>query len=97
MKKAAGTYLLDTLTATSYGKFMVRALAGNAEETVADTFYYHVRKPVEIAELPTGIRDGINYTGPGTTVLSLVQSLADRNQFFTIFCIPYFNDPIVVN
>ena len=72
VKSAAGTYLLDTLTASSYGKFMVRAVAANAENTAADTFYYHVRKPVAIVELPENVRDGINYTGPETAVLSLL-------------------------
>jgi len=72
VKKEAGTYLLDTLTATSYGKFMVRAVAGNAEGSVADTFYYHVRKPVEIEPLPEGVRDGMNYPDQNTAILSLV-------------------------
>ena len=87
VKKAAGTYLLDTLTAVSYGKFMVQAVAGNQESTVADTFYYYVRRPVQLAELPDGVRDGINYMGQETAVLSLV---APGKEY--IYVIGDFND-----
>jgi glycosidase len=87
VKKAAGTYLIDTITATTYGKYMVRAVAGNAQATAADTFYYYVRKPVEIAALPAGIRDGVNYPGPETAVLSLV---APGKEY--IYVIGDFND-----
>lgn len=70
-KKAAGNYLRDTITATSYGKYFVKVIAKNDTGAVADSFYYHVRPPVTIQALPAGIRDGINYTSDQTAVLSL--------------------------
>lgn len=72
IKKDSGVYLLDTLTAGEYGKFKVKAVAGNQEGYVADSFYYYVRKPVEIAPLPAGTQDGINYPGPASVTLSLI-------------------------
>lgn len=87
VKGTAGTYLLDTLTATSYGKFMVVAVAGNELETAADTFFYHVRKPVTVEELPSETNDGINYPNASTAVLSL---LAPGKEF--VYVIGDFND-----
>ena len=72
VKTNSGNYLVDTLIADHYGKFMVRAVASDCSGCVADTFYYNVRKPVAIAELPAGTRDGINYTGQNSVTLSLV-------------------------
>ncbi len=71
VKKVAGNTLKDTLTANEYGKFLVKAIAENENGAVADSFFYHVRTEVAVEPLPAGIRDGINYTGPETAVLSL--------------------------
>ncbi len=71
VKKLAGGNLADTLYSDEYGKFKVKAVAENETGTVADSFYFHVRPPVTIQEIPSGIRDGINYTGSQTAVLSL--------------------------
>ncbi len=69
--KDSGTYLTDTIIGTQYGKYWIRAVASNDTGTVADSFYYLVRKPAEIIDLPAGIRDGINYTDSTTVILSL--------------------------
>ncbi len=49
----------------------VRAVAKNATEMVADSFYYYVRSEPIIEALPNGIRDGINYINDTTVMLCL--------------------------
>ena len=51
--------------------FPVIVKAQTATEVAADTFYYAIRPQPTIAELPAGIRDGINYIGADKVVLSL--------------------------
>ncbi|MFO7613505.1 MAG: alpha-amylase family glycosyl hydrolase [Bacteroidales bacterium] len=87
ISKSGGNYLTDTLVALNYGKFNVKAVAGNEEGTVADSFYYYVRKPVEIKDLPDDVRDGINYPDASSVVLSLV---APGKEY--IYVIGDFND-----
>ncbi|MBW6460694.1 MAG: T9SS type A sorting domain-containing protein [Bacteroidales bacterium] len=87
ISKSGGNYLTDTLVALNYGKFNVKAVAGNEEGTVADSFYYYVRKPVEIKDLPDNVRDGINYPDASSVVLSLV---APGKEY--IYVIGDFND-----
>jgi glycosidase len=87
VKADSGNYLTDTITATSYGKFLVKTVANNLTGSVADSFYYYVRPAVTIETMPAGIRDGINYTGSQSVVLSL---LAPHKEF--IYVIGDFND-----
>ncbi len=87
IKKVAGNYLIDTITANNSGKFLIKAMAENETGAVADSFYYNVRPAVTIADLPPGIRDGINYTGSQTAVLCL---LAPFKKF--VYVIGDFND-----
>jgi len=71
IKKVAGNLLSDTITALAYGKYWVKAVANDNTGTVADSFYYFVRKPLNIAEPPVGLKDGINYLNDSTVILSL--------------------------
>ena len=71
IKKDEGNHIIDTLTATDYGKTWVKAMAWNGMETIVDSFYYYVRQEPTILPLPGGIRDGINYIDEHTVVLSL--------------------------
>jgi glycosidase len=87
IKKETGGYLIDTITATNYGKFKIKVIAENQAGSIADSFYYHVRPEITIEALPAGIRDGINYTGSQTAVLSL---LAPNKDF--VYVIGDFND-----
>ena len=87
LKADSGSYLIDTITATDFGKFLIKAIAKNQTGAVADSFYYHVRPDVTVEALPAGIRDGINYTGSQSVVLSL---LAPHKEF--IYVIGDFND-----
>lgn len=85
--EADTNYLLDTITAMDEFTRWVKVVAGNAEASVADSFYYVVRPDVNIALLPEGIRDGINYTGDESVLLSL---LAPGKEF--VYVIGDFND-----
>ncbi len=55
----------------SDGKHWVKAVAKNTSGMVADSFYYYVRPPVIIEDVPNGIVDGINYLDDETVILSL--------------------------
>lgn len=61
----------DTITTNQYGEFWVKAVAWKKPSHSADSFYYYVRKPVVIEELPSGMKDGINYTGDNSVTLVL--------------------------
>ncbi len=87
IKKVAGGYLIDTITAANFGKFKVKTMAENQTGMVADSFYYHVRPEVPIEALPAGTMDGTNYTGSQTVVLSL---FAPYKEF--VYVIGDFND-----
>lgn len=87
LKADSGGYLKDTITATGYDKFLIKAMAKNQTGAVVDSFYYNVRPEVTVEDLPAGIRDGINYTGSQSVVLSL---LAPHKEF--IYVIGDFND-----
>ncbi|MCK9398572.1 MAG: alpha-amylase family glycosyl hydrolase [Bacteroidales bacterium] len=87
LKADTGNYLIDTITATDFGKFLVKTMAKNQTGAVADSFYYHVRPDVTVEALPAGIRDGINYTGSQSVVMSLFAPYKDY-----IYVIGDFND-----
>ena len=87
VKEVEGTTFTDSLIADEYGKYFVKAIASNATESVADSFYIHVRRPVTIETLPEGIRDGINYIDESTVILSIY---APYKEF--IYVIGDFND-----
>jgi glycosidase len=87
LKSDTGSHLLDTISAADYGKFLIKAEAKNQTGTVADSFYYNVRPDVTVELLPDGIRDGINYTGSQSAVLSI---FAPHKEF--IYVTGDFND-----
>jgi glycosidase len=87
VNKVAGNYLLDTIEGLDYGKYKVKCFAENQTGMAVDSFYYHVRTEVTIQELPSGIRDGINYTGSQSVVLCL---LAPGKEY--VYVIGDFND-----
>jgi len=59
------------ITTSSYGRFLVKAVAKTNIAMKADSFYYYVRPAATIAELPAGMQDGINYLGATSVLLSL--------------------------
>ena len=70
-----GASLNTAITPTEYGRYLVKAVAKDATEMVADSFYYYVRPAVTTAALPAGITDGINYIGSDSLVLCLYAPL----------------------
>lgn len=77
-QKVAGTntsQLSYTITASAYGQFLVKAIAKTAIASVADSFYYYVRPAITVAELPAGMKDGINYLSETSVLLSLYAPL----------------------
>ncbi len=65
----------DTIIANQYGKIWIKASAKDTAQTIADSFYYYVRKAVEIEALPTGVIEGINYIDSTTVILCLYAPL----------------------
>ncbi len=71
IKTVSGNILYDSLIAGHYGKYRVRVEASNDTATVADSFYYFVRRPVDFQPLPEGVVEGINYINDSTVTLCL--------------------------
>lgn len=71
IKSVAGNLLNHTITAGSSGKNYITLKASNEFETALDSFYFFVRQPAIVMELPEGIIDGINYIDDNTVILSL--------------------------
>jgi glycosidase len=63
-----------------YGEFRVKAIAWKMPAFAVDSFFFYVRKPVITEALPTGIKDGINYTG--STSVTLVLHAPYKNYAF---------------
>ncbi len=61
----------DTIIAKAYGKHWIIAKAVQNSKIVYDSVYFYVNKPANVAALPAGVRDGINYINDSTVVLSL--------------------------
>ena len=77
-QKVAGTtsnLLNYAITASDYGRYLVKAVAKTTTAMVADSFYYYVRPAAPVAELPAGMKDGINYLGETSVLLSLYAPL----------------------
>lgn len=67
----SGSSLSHTVNADAYGRYLVKAIAKNSTKAVSDSFYYYVRPTPTIAELPAGMKDGINYLSSTSVLLSL--------------------------
>ncbi len=57
---------------SQYGNFKLSFIANNGSTTYGDTTYFVVQPPTNIANLPTGLRDGINYVSNTNVVFSLL-------------------------
>ncbi|MEI6883518.1 MAG: alpha-amylase family glycosyl hydrolase [Bacteroidota bacterium] len=75
MKAVAGKILEDTVYANNFGqnwvKRWVKIIAKNDTASAADSFCYTVITAPVTADLPAGIKPGINYADSTTTVLCL--------------------------
>lgn len=76
-----------SLSAGQSGYHVVEARAFGQGAMVSDAFSYLVKGEGTVAELPTGVRDGINYTGDQSAVLVLY---APQKEF--VFLIGSFNN-----
>ncbi len=81
-KTTSSQTLTHTLTADSYGEFVVIAKAFAQTDIAADTFFYFVRPDVTIESLPVGIKDGINYVSDNSVILCLYAPL--KNYVFVV-------------
>lgn len=87
IKAVAGAYIRDTIEVGETGKTFVQAIAWTPSESVADSFYYFVRQPVAVEELPEGIIEGINYLSDTSVILSLYAPFKEH-----VFVIGDFNN-----
>jgi 1,4-alpha-glucan branching enzyme len=80
-KKVKGLTISDTIVADNFGhdwtKYFVRIVAKNDTASVADSFSYTVIPDPTVADLPSGISDGINYINDSTVILSLFAPYKD--------------------
>ena len=82
-QEASGSFS-KTITASSYGKHMIVAQADSASKSVYDSAYYYVLAPNNIAALPAGIRDGINYSKTNDSTVTLCLYAPQKNHVFVI-------------
>jgi glycosidase len=69
---------------TSTGNQVLIAKATDGVSTVADTINFLVTPPVTIAEVPTGMQDGINYDAADATKVTLVLYAPLKNKVSVI-------------
>lgn len=74
--------LTDTIEATGYGEYWVKAVAWDLPSFAADSFFFYVRKPIVTGTLPSGMHDGINYTSD--TSVTLVLHAPYKNYAFAV-------------
>jgi hypothetical protein len=74
-------------TVENYGKHWIKAEAKTAAESVFDSVFIFVRQPNVLAELPAGVKKGINYIDDQTVTLVLY---APEKEF--VFLQGDFND-----
>lgn len=79
--------LNDTIEVTESGEHWIKVIAHDNEESVGDSVSYFVRESNNIAEIPSGMKEGINYTDTSTVNLLL---LAPGKEF--IYVIGDFNN-----
>lgn len=77
----------QSIPTPNYGKYELVFVANDGNSTVTDTTYFMVQPPVAVSNLPSGLRDGINYINDSTVVLSL---LAPNKNF--VYAIGDFSD-----
>jgi len=81
LKKVSGqSFIEDTIDATSNGKYICVVEAKNSVSKAYDTFTFYVRLAVNIASLPSGMADGINYLND--TTVTLVLYAPNKNYVF---------------
>ena len=81
-KSVSGIALTDVVTAAATGKHWIKIRAKNETEEALDSLYYYVLSPVTEMELPSGIKDGINYLSD--TEVSLCLYAPEKSNVFIL-------------
>lgn len=87
-----GNVLNSNITLNTPGRKWVKVTATAGNQTAADSFLFFVRKPQEVAPVPQGWKDGINYLSSTSVGLVLFAPQKDY-----VFLIGDFNDWILDN
>ncbi|NVO21211.1 MAG: hypothetical protein HXX13_16025 [Bacteroidetes bacterium] len=82
-----GNSITQSITPTEYGRYLIKAIAKSSTGIIADSFYYYVRPASPVAELPQGMKDGINYLNDTTALLCLYAPLKEY-----VFAVGDFNN-----
>ena len=75
---SSASSLTHTITADQYGEFWVKAVAWDLPKSAVDSFFVYVREPLVTETLPSGMKDGINYTGNNSVTLVLYAPYKDH-------------------
>lgn len=84
--------ITTSITSETSGKHWIKAEATDGTNTVFDSIYYYVKQAVNVAELSTGVKKGINYINDTTVTLVLY---APEKEY--VYLIGDFNDWDVSN
>ncbi len=82
-----GDYFTYDFTALESGNNTVKVVARNSDGIVADSLDFYARDSVEVADLPGGVVDGINYINDTSLILCLYAPYKDY-----VFAIGDFSD-----
>jgi hypothetical protein len=74
--------LLTTITVPTVGNHKLKVVAINSEFSVADSLYLYVCSEINIADLPIGVKNGINYIDDNT--VTLVLFAPNKNAIYVI-------------
>lgn len=66
------------------GNYWIKAVAGNSSTTVSDSVNVYLRGPVQVADLPSGAKTGINYNSDNTVTLVLADPASLKQFAFAI-------------
>ncbi len=81
---ASATTISDTLQAVAKGSYTLVAVANQSGSYRYDTVRFAVRDTTELASLPAGMRDGINYDANDATKATLVLFAPHKNYVFAL-------------
>jgi len=84
LASASGDSIAHTIIASEEGAQWVRATAKSESGTASDSVYFFVRGAIPVAELPAGVKNGINYIDNNTVTLVLHDPPALKQFVFVI-------------
>lgn len=78
------TSITYSYTAIDYGKHWFKAIATDGTTTAFDSVYILVRTPVNVADLPVGMKAGVNIIDQNTVTIVLYDPPAKKNYAYLI-------------